>query len=296
MAAKVIDGKLLAELVGQELQGTIASKVNSGVRHPKLVVLRVGDNPASKTYVAAKVKKGTELGIEVFERSLPATISQAALEAEFEAQQSDADVDGVLIQQPLPEVLELRPLLAAAQQSKDVDGVGFQSTAARLAGARTFYPCTPAGVLLMIDWALTGMKKLPAPQNLVGLHAVVIGRSGIVGRPMAELLLGRNATVTTVHSKTKNPAEICAQADILIAACGVPQLVKSDWVKAGAIVLDVGINRLDSNKLIGDVDFDGVSQRAGFVSPVPGGVGPMTVAMLMKNVVSAWLDAQARGF
>jgi methylenetetrahydrofolate dehydrogenase (NADP+)/methenyltetrahydrofolate cyclohydrolase len=294
MAAKVIDGRALAGLVGRELQETIASEVGRVGRAPRLVVVRVGDDPASVTYIAAKIKKGGELGIEVVERCLPAAVSQAGLEAEFIAAQASANVDGVILQQPIPQHLDLRRVLSMALPEKDVDGVGFQSTSARLAGAVGFLPCTPAGVITMIDWALSGMKGVPAAQNLVGMHAVVIGRSGIVGRPMAELLLGRNATVTTVHSKTRNPGEICAQADIVVAACGVPQLVKADWVKPGAIVLDVGINRApDSNKLLGDVDFEGVSVRAGFISPVPGGVGPMTVVMLMKNVVSSWLGPRS---
>lgn len=290
MSAKVIDGKSLAALVAQGVASRIKANISRIGRAPRLVVLRVGEDAASKVYVGAKIKAGAEIGINVTERHFLESVSQKELEREFSGIEVDSSVDGLIVQQPLPPGLNINQILAAADPRKDVDGVGFFSTAKRLAGEAAFLPCTPAGVLLMIDWALAGMTGLPSPTDLAGKHAVVIGRSGIVGRPMGELLLKRNATVTMVHSKTARPDKIAVQADIVIAACGVQHLVKREWIKPGAIVIDVGISRIEADtKLHGDVDFEGVSQVAGFISPVPGGVGPMTVAMLMSNVVDAWL-------
>lgn len=286
MAAKIIDGKKLAELVIADLKRTVELGIAKAARPPKLVVIRAGENAASDVYVSAKVKRGAEIGVVVEVRHLSGSVTRDGLLNEFRRHEDLADVDGIIVQQPLPMNLDVNSVLGIARPEKDVDGAAFSSIAARLSHSRSFAPCTPAGVLMLIDWVYSGMQGLPPAQDLSGRHAVVIGRSGIVGRPAAEMLLARNASVTVLHSKSALPQLLAAQADIVVAACGVPALVTEEWIKPGAIVIDVGISRKD--KLLGDVDFASVNKKAGYLTPVPGGVGPMTVAMLLKNTVTSW--------
>ena len=274
MTASVIDGKAIAA----SLRASIATEVKSMKTKPGLAVILVGDDPASHVYVGNKIKACEQVGIISIERTLPADATQDAVRKTIEELNADNNVHGILLQLPLPKHLDSDPLVQLIKPEKDVDGLNILNAGKLVAGLDGMVPCTPQGSLLLIK----SVRK-----DLTGLNAVVIGRSLLFGKPMAQLLLAENCTVTTAHSKTKNLADVCKNADILVAAVGRAEMVKGDWVKPGAIVIDVGINRTDDGKLKGDVDYSAVSNVAGSITPVPGGVGPMTIACLLQNTVKA---------
>lgn len=277
MSAQLIDGKKVSADIRESLKGEIAVLKAKGI-NPCLAVVLVGENPASKKYVASKEKTCTELGITSIAHKIPETTTQTELMKLVDALNSDPKVHGILIQLPLPKGLDEKQVMNRIAPEKDVDGFGPQSLGRLLLDENGFVPCTPHGVMKMLD--AYGID--PA-----GKHAVVIGRSVIVGKPLAMLLLRKNATVTICHSKTPDLKEESRKADILCVAIGKPEFVKGDWIKEGAAIVDVGINVKDDGKLVGDVDFKAASERAGWITPVPGGVGPMTIAMLMYNTVEA---------
>ena len=276
MAAKLLDGKLIAAQVEEALTQRIAALAKQGTV-PGLTVILVGDDPASQTYVRNKEKACARLGIRSQTLRLPAAASQQELEAAIVRANQDEAVHGILVQLPLPGHLDAEHALALICPEKDVDGFHEVNLGRLMRGTADVVACTPKGVMRMLDSA--GID--PAGKN-----AVVVGRSLIVGKPMALLLLARDATVTVCHSHTRHLADITRQADLLVAAVGKPRMITADMVKDGAVVVDVGINRVDG-KLCGDVDFDAVAQKASYISPVPGGVGKMTIAMLMENTVLA---------
>jgi methylenetetrahydrofolate dehydrogenase (NADP+) / methenyltetrahydrofolate cyclohydrolase len=271
--AMLIDGKAVAAQVEAEVREQLAALGYS----PGLTVIRVGNDPASEVYVRNKARKAKELGIRGAELVFEESMSEAALLAEIDRLNRDNDVDGILVQLPLPKQMDSRKIIKAIDPRKDVDGFHPMNVGLLHLGQPTLVPCTPAGVLRLI--ASTGVK-------IEGARAVVIGRSDIVGKPVAALLLRENATVTICHSRTRDLAAIASEADILVAAIGKPRFVTADMVKRGAVVIDVGINRVEG-KLAGDVDFEAVRDKASWITPVPGGVGPMTIAMLMSNTVTA---------
>lgn len=274
MAAKIIDGKAVSAAVKEQVRAEIE---RDGIKAGLAVVI-VGDDPASRVYVNNK-KKACELcGIKSFEYALPAETTQEELLELVDTLNSDENVDGILVQLPLPKHLDEGAVIERISPKKDVDAFHESNVGKIMIGSYAFLPCTPAGCMELIH--STGVE-------VAGKECVVIGRSNIVGKPMAMLLLHENGTVTVCHSKTKNLAEVCSRADILVAAVGRPNFVTADMVKDGAVVIDVGINRLENGKLCGDVKFDEVSEKAGWITPVPGGVGPMTIAMLMKNTLTA---------
>ncbi len=276
--ATIIDGKTIAAELRKDIADEVKALRQSG-KKPGLAVILVGDDPASHVYVGNKVKACAEVGIESFEHRMPADSTQAEVRHAIKNLNGNTDVHGILLQLPLPEHLNSDVLIQSIAPEKDVDGLTFVNAGKLVAGDESgMVPCTPQGSLHLIH---------SVRQDLTGLHAVVIGRSLLFGKPMAQLLLAANCTVTTAHSKTKNLPEICKQADILVAAVGRAKMVKGEWIKPGAIVIDVGINRLDTGKLAGDVDFDEAAKVAGAITPVPGGVGPMTIACLMQNTVKA---------
>ena len=281
MTAQTLDGKALAQTVRHELTQTIAKHLASGGVKPGLAVLLVGDDPASQVYVRNKVKACAEVGVASTLLHLPADTTQHALLQHIEQLNLDPSVHGVLVQLPLPPRLNEALVMAAIDPTKDVDGFHVANAGALLLGQPGFWPCTPHGCMRMLD-SIDGM------QSLRGKHAVVVGRSHIVGTPLALMLLARDATVTICHSGTPNLAAQTRQADVLVAAVGRAGLITQDMVKPGAVVLDVGINRNAQGKLCGDVAPE-VAQVAGYLSPVPGGVGPMTIAMLLHNTVQAAL-------
>lgn len=273
----VIDGKKLAEDCREQLKKTVASF--SYV--PVLAVVSVGNDKASKIYVRNKEKAAAEVGIKCNVYSFSDAVSQKELEALIIRLNQDKNVHGIIVQQPLPKSIDGGVLLDLISAEKDVDGFGVLNAGRLLLNEKGgIIAATPKGILRMLE---------AIGEPLGGKHAVIIGRSKIVGRPLAALLLNQHCTVTVAHSKTQNLAEICQAADILIAACGQPKMVKKNWVKKGAVVIDVGINRGENGKICGDVDFDDVVDVAKFISPVPGGVGPMTVAMLLENTVQTSL-------
>ncbi|MGA1576409.1 MAG: bifunctional methylenetetrahydrofolate dehydrogenase/methenyltetrahydrofolate cyclohydrolase FolD [Burkholderiaceae bacterium] len=282
MTAQTLDGKALAQTVRHELTQTIAKHLASGGVKPGLAVLLVGDDPASQVYVRNKVKACAEVGMASTLLHLPADTTQHALLQHIEQLNQDPLVHGVLVQLPLPPQLDEALVMAAIDPTKDVDGFHVANAGALLLGQPGFWPCTPHGCMRMLD-SIDGM------QSLRGKHAVVVGRSHIVGKPLALMLLARDATVTICHSGTPNLATQTRQADVLVAAVGRAGLITQDMVQPGAVVLDVGINRNAQGKLCGDVAPE-VAQVAGYLSPVPGGVGPMTIAMLLHNTVQAALN------
>ncbi len=286
MVAQIIDGKLLAQQVRQEAGEEVAKMVAAGLPRPGLATVLVGDNPASKSYVGSKQKACAELGIESFGNALPATATQEEVEQLVRKLNADPRVNGILVQLPLPSHLDEEKVLSLINLEKDVDGF-HPINIGRLAQKGReplFVPCTPSGCILMLD-------RLNVP--LKGTNAVVLGRSNIVGMPVALLLVRRDATVTICHSRTRDLPGVVRQADVLIAAVGRAEMVRGDWVKPGAVVIDVGINRVEDptapkgSRLVGDVCFNEVKEVAGAITPVPGGVGPMTIAMLMRNTVHA---------
>ncbi len=275
--AKLIDGKAIAANVRGEVTEGVAAFSRKWGRAPELHVVLVGDDPASAVYVRNKEKAAAEVGMKGQVHRLPATASQHEVMALVTALAADEAVDGILVQLPLPAGLDTKAVLAALPPSKDVDGLHVANVGALWAGERGLVPCTPSGCMRLLD---------EAGAVLDGARAVVLGRSVLVGKPIAGLLLARNATVTLAHSRTRDLAGVCREADVLVAAVGRAGLVKASWVKPGAIVIDVGINRGADGKLAGDVDPE-VGSVAGALTPVPGGVGPMTIAMLLKNALDA---------
>jgi methylenetetrahydrofolate dehydrogenase (NADP+)/methenyltetrahydrofolate cyclohydrolase len=277
MSARIIDGKALAAEVRASVRPQVERLAARGVR-PRLAVLLAGDDPASRVYVRNKTRAGEEAGIASELHEFAATVAEGTLLGRIEALNADRRVHGILVQLPLPKGLDAARILEAVSPDKDVDGFHPRNLGALLAGRPGFVPCTPAGVMRMLD-----RERVP----LAGRNAVVIGRSNIVGKPMALLLLQRDATVTVCHSRTRDLAGVTSRADVLVAAVGRAKLVTADMVKPGACVIDVGINRLPDGTLAGDVDFAAAKEVAGWITPVPGGVGPMTVAMLVAGTVRA---------
>lgn len=273
--AHIIDGKSIAA----SLMDTLAAEVASLSSPPALAVILVGDDPASHVYVGNKIKACAKTGIRSVEHRLPATATEAEIADLITSLNADTDVHGILLQLPLPKGLNSDHLVQLITPEKDVDGLTIANVGKLVAGLDGMVPCTPQGSLLLIQ------SVVP---DLTGKHAVVIGRSLLFGKPMAQLLLTQNCTVTMAHSKTARLPDVCKTADILVAAVGRPRMVQADWVKPGAIVIDVGINRLDDGKLCGDVDFAAAATVAGAITPVPGGVGPMTIACLMANTLKAY--------
>lgn len=275
--ASVISGKEVSAKVRAEVREECERLKEKGVT-PGLAVIIVGDDPASRVYVNNKKKACAEVGFASEEYALPAETTQQELLALIDTLNKKPEINGILCQLPLPKHLDETAVIHAISPEKDVDAFHPSNVGKIMIGDYDFLPCTPAGVMELIHFA--GIE-------VSGKNCVVIGRSNIVGKPMAMLLLHENGTVTICHSKTKNLKEICAGADILVAAVGRPKFVKADMVKEGAVVLDVGINRDENGKLCGDVDYEQVEPKASFITPVPGGVGPMTIAMLMKNTLKA---------
>ena len=272
-----IDGKAIAAALRGEIAAEVTELKKKGIT-PGLAVILVGDDPASQTYVRNKQKACEEVGFHGEQINLPATTTQAELLAVVEELNARSDIHGILCQLPLPRGLDDSLVIAAIDPKKDVDAFHAENVGHIMIGDQHFLPCTPAGVMELIHRSGIAVE---------GKHCVVIGRSNIVGKPMAMLLLQENGTVTICHSRTQNLADVCRQADILVAAVGRAKFVTAAMVKPGATVIDVGINRDENGKLCGDVDFDAVEPVAGAITPVPGGVGPMTIALLMKNTLTA---------
>ena len=290
MSARIIDGKAVAEELRHEVAaGVAALKAKHGLT-PGLAVVLVGEDPASQVYVRNKGRETNAAGMRSIEHKLPATVSEAALLELIGTLNRDDDVHGILVQLPLPKHIESRKVIEAIDPDKDVDGFHAVNVGRLGLGERAFVPCTPAGSLILAKRAMP---------SLAGVEAVVIGRSNIVGRPMLQLLLQEDCTVTVAHSKTRDLPGVVRRADLVIAAVGRPEMVRGDWLKPGAVVIDVGINRVEDAtaakgyRLVGDVDFEPIREIASAMTPVPGGVGPMTVAMLMKNTVKAHRQAHA---
>lgn len=278
MAAKVIDGRALAQRVITELKGRVERLKERGVR-PGLAVILVGDNPASKMYVSQKVQACAAVGVRSELLQLSNDADEGQVLCQVQSLNADPDIHGLIVQLPLPQRLNMRRLLEAISVEKDVDGFHLYSVGGLMIGdSRVFPPCTPYGVQLLLE-----SEGIP----IEGQNVVVVGASNIVGKPMAMMLLRKEATVAICHVKTKDLAQFTILADILIVAAGKPGLILPQMVKTGAVVIDVGINRLADGRLVGDVDFEGVRQKASYITPVPGGVGPMTVAMLIYNTVRA---------
>jgi methylenetetrahydrofolate dehydrogenase (NADP+)/methenyltetrahydrofolate cyclohydrolase len=274
--AMLIDGKATARAVRDEVAEKVRGLVERGVR-PGLAVVLVGDDPASQVYVRNKDRAAEEAGFAVRTERLPADATTARVLDVVRALGRDASVHGILVQLPLPQEVDARAVIDAIAPEKDVDGLTSASVAALVMGRPGLVPCTPAGCIKLCDrhgFALEGRE------------VVIVGRSQLVGKPLAQLMLARNATVTVAHSRTRDLAAVCRRADVLVAAVGRARLVQGDWIKPGAVVLDVGINRVDG-KLTGDVDFDAARRVASAITPVPGGVGPMTIAMLLENTCLA---------
>jgi methylenetetrahydrofolate dehydrogenase (NADP+)/methenyltetrahydrofolate cyclohydrolase len=279
MAAQIIDGKAIAQQVKDEVAQAVAALKAEGIT-PGLAVVLVGEDPASVVYTSSKEKTARELGMHSVLHRLPATTSQAELEALVDELNADPAIHGILVQSPLPQGLNMDAVIRRIKPEKDVDGFHPENVGKLWRGEEALVACTPAGVMAMLE----RMGVDPA-----GKHAVVVGRSNIVGKPMAALLLQKHATVTICHSKTPDLQAICRQADILVAAVGRLQMITGDFIKPGAVVIDVGINPVPGtkSKIRGDVDFASAAEVAGMITPVPGGVGPMTIAMLMANTVKA---------
>jgi methylenetetrahydrofolate dehydrogenase (NADP+)/methenyltetrahydrofolate cyclohydrolase len=277
MSARLIDGRAVAATLRAELAGEVAAFAERHGRSPGLATVLVGEDPGSMVYVGMKHRESEAIGIASFDHRLAADTGEAELVALIERLNADPDVSGVLIQLPLPGHLDGVRLPGLVDVAKDVDGLTALSAGLLALGRPGLRPCTPSGVMVLLDSAGIALE---------GAEAVVVGRSNLFGKPMAQLLLAANATVTMCHSRTRDLAAVCARADLLIAAVGRPKMVTADWVKPGATVIDVGVNRLEGG-LVGDVDFDAVRERAGAITPVPGGVGPMTIACLLRNTVLA---------
>ncbi|WP_171229589.1 bifunctional methylenetetrahydrofolate dehydrogenase/methenyltetrahydrofolate cyclohydrolase FolD [Ruegeria sp. HKCCA4008] len=287
MVAQVIDGKAFAAKVRGQVADQVAKlKEESGIT-PGLAVVLVGEDPASQVYVRSKGKMTVEVGMNSYEHKLDAATSEEDLLALIDKLNNDPAVHGILVQLPLPKHLNEDLVINSIDPAKDVDGFHISNVGLLGTGQKSMVPCTPLGCLMMLR---------DHHGSLSGMDAVVIGRSNIVGKPMAQLLLGDSCTVTIAHSRTKDLPDVVRRADIVVAAVGRPEMVPGDWIKEGATVIDVGINRIErdgKNKLVGDVDYASASQRAGAITPVPGGVGPMTIACLLANTLTACCRANA---
>ena len=277
MTAQIIDGNALAKTIRGEVAGRTAALKARGVQ-PHLAIVLVGEDPASEVYVKHKVADSEQTGLKATLERHPATLSESDLLARIAALNQEPSVHGILVQLPLPGHMDSHRVIETISPAKDVDGFHVASAGALMVGQPGFWPCTPHGCLKLLD---------SIGYDLKGKHAVVIGRSNIVGKPMAMMLLGRDATVTITHSRTRDLRALTLQADVVVAAVGKRHVLTADMVKPGAVVIDVGMNRNDAGKLCGDVDYDGVREVAGWITPVPGGVGPMTRAMLLVNTISA---------
>jgi methylenetetrahydrofolate dehydrogenase (NADP+)/methenyltetrahydrofolate cyclohydrolase len=277
MAATIIDGKAIAQQVREEVRDEVAAWVEAGGRRPGLATVLVGEDPASAVYVGGKQRASQEAGLEGFDHRLGHDASHGEVERVLRELNADPAVSGILLQLPTPPQVDGAALTEIIEPAKDVDGLTPVSAGLLAKGRPGLRPCTPSGVMELLA---------RHDVELEGAEAVVVGRSDLVGKPLAALLLAANATVTTCHSRTRDLAEVCRRADVLVAAVGRPGFVRGDWVKAGAAVIDVGINRTDDG-LTGDVDFAPAAERAGLITPVPGGVGPMTIAMLLRNTLAA---------
>ena len=279
--AEILDGKAFAARLRGRVAGAVAALTAQGVT-PGLAVVLVGEDAASQVYVRSKGRAVREAGMAGFEHRLPADTPQATLMALIDRLNGDAAVHGILVQLPLPGHMDAAAVIAAIDPAKDVDGFHISNVGLLATGGQAMVPCTPLGCLMLLRGHLGSLR---------GLDAVVLGRSNIVGKPMAQLLLGQDCTVTMAHSRTRDLPAVCRRADILVAAVGRPEMVPGDWIKPGATVIDVGINRIPDgaggNRLVGDVDFASAVEVAGAITPVPGGVGPMTIACLLANTVTA---------
>jgi methylenetetrahydrofolate dehydrogenase (NADP+)/methenyltetrahydrofolate cyclohydrolase len=277
MTAQLIDGNALAQTIRAEVAGRTAALKARGV-NPALSIILVGEDPASQVYTKHKVNDSMQTGLAATLETYPADLSEADLLARIRTLNDDPKVHGILVQLPLPKHMDSQKVIETISPAKDVDGFHVASAGALMTGAPGFWPCTPYGCMKMLE---------SIGFDLRGKHAVVIGRSNIVGKPMAMMLLAKSATVTICHSATQDLGAITRQADVIVAAVGKRNLLTADMVKPGAVVIDVGMNRKEDGKLAGDVDFDGVKEVAGWITPVPGGVGPMTRAMLLANTLEA---------
>ena len=289
MSATVIDGRVVATRLRQRIAARVTQLRASGVT-PGLAVVLVGEDAASKIYVASKTRQAHEAGIQHFDHRLPESTTTAQLLEVILRLNADPQVHGILVQLPLPAGIDAAAVLAAIAPTKDVDGFHAVNAGRLTLGEEATVPCTPLGCLILIR------EVLP---DMAGRRALVIGRSNIVGKPMAQLLLQSDCTVTIAHSRTRDLPALCNEAEILVAAIGRPRAIAGEWIRPGAVVIDVGINRLDDgsgkSKVVGDVDFETASQRAGAITPVPGGVGPMTIACLLLNTVNAAIRAHGAG-
>lgn len=271
----IIDGKKTAEKILEDIK-TQVSKLD---KKPTIAVIIVGENPASKVYVNIKNKKATKLGMNSIVVSLPKNTTQEELESKIDELNKDENTNAILVQLPLPKHLDTYKIIEKIDPKKDVDGFNPENVGRLAIGLKPYaYPCTPKGIVRLLD---------EYNVDIEGKKVVVIGRSNIVGKPVSSMLTARNATVTIAHSKTENLAETTREADILVSAVGVPKMVKSDWIKEGAVVIDVGITKID-DKLAGDIDYNEVKDKASLITPVPGGVGPMTIAMLLENTLNLY--------
>ena len=278
MAAKIIDGKQVAASIRLECKARVADlRAKTGVT-PGLAVILVGDNPASAVYVASKIKACAEAGIRSFRKQYPATIDEETLIGTIDELNRDQNVHGILVQLPLPAHIDMRRVLKTIDARKDVDGFHLYNVGGLVVGDTVFPPCTPYGVVKLLEHEHIEVE---------GRNVVVVGASNIVGKPMALMLMQREATVSVCHVKTRDLAQYTILADILVVAAGKPNLILPQMVKHGAVVIDVGINRLPDGRIVGDVDFEGVRQKASYITPVPGGVGPMTVTMLLFNTITS---------
>ncbi|MFL2826886.1 MAG: bifunctional methylenetetrahydrofolate dehydrogenase/methenyltetrahydrofolate cyclohydrolase FolD [Paracoccaceae bacterium] len=286
MVAKLIDGKSFAVQIRSEIATQVKALLDSKGIKPGLAVILVGEDPASQVYVRSKGKQTIEVGMNSYEYKLDRHVSEGELLGLIEKLNSDENVNGILCQLPLPDHLNSDLVINSINPEKDVDGFHISNVGLLATGQKSMVPCTPLGCLMMLRSELG---------DLSGKNAVIIGRSNIVGKPMAHLLIKDSCTVTIAHSRTKNIEELCRSADILVAAVGRPEIVKANWIKEGAAVIDVGINRVEVDpeisskgyKIVGDVDFESAKSKAGFITPVPGGVGPMTIACLLANTLTA---------
>ncbi len=278
MTAKIIDGKHVAASIRQECRQRLQQLRERHGVIPGLTVILVGNNPASTVYVANKVKACAEVGIRSEKKELPATVDTATLVATIEGLNRDPSVNGILVQLPLPPHIDMRQVLSTIAAEKDVDGFHLYNVGGLVVGNTVFPPCTPYGVVRLLEYEGISVEAK---------NVVVVGASNIVGKPMALMLMQREATVSICHAKTRDLAQFTILADILVVAEGKPNLILPQMVKTGAVVIDVGINRLPNGKLVGDVDFEGVRQKASYITPVPGGVGPMTVTMLLVNTITS---------
>lgn len=285
MSAAIIDGKAFAAKLAQSIGTAVASVMASGAAQPALAVVLVGHDPASEVYVRNKIKTTEASGMRSIEHRLPDTTSQAELLSLIDQLNTDNAVDGILVQLPLPDQIDADAIINAISADKDVDGFHVVNVGRLWAGLPALVPCTPFGSLLLLKDTLG---------DLSGKHAVIVGRSNIVGKPMAQLLLAENCTITVAHSRSKDLPAICREADILVAAVGRPEMIRGDWIKPDAVVIDVGINRVPApergegkSRITGDVNFAEASQVASAITPVPGGVGPMTIACLLRNTLVA---------